>query len=109
MCAARLLRGNKNRREGGQGVVVFATSKFNSDVWAIKFFVYQRHFEEERAMYQDRTLGKVLPKVRSEIVLKSSTRIWPVNRTCVGARVSVSKTKQTVFWMLSSRIFEFRS
>ena len=71
----RLLPGSNNRREGGQGVVVFATSKFTSDTYAIKFFVFQRHFEEERAMYQDGILCKVLPEVRSEIVLKS----WTVN------------------------------
>ena len=67
----RLLPGSNNRREGGQGVVVFATSKFTSDTYAIKFFVFQRHFEEERAMYEDGILGKVLPEVRSKIVLKS--------------------------------------
>ena len=52
-------------------MVVFATSKFTSDTYAIKFFVFQRHFEEERAMYEDGILGKVLPEVRSKIVLKS--------------------------------------
>ena len=52
-------------------MVVFATSKYNSDLWAIKFFVLQHHFEEERAMYEDEVLSKVLPSVRSEIIPES--------------------------------------
>ena len=60
----RLLPGPQNRREGGQGVVVFATTSQNSDLWAIKFFLSQRHFAEERAMYEDPVLSPVLPEVR---------------------------------------------
>ena len=61
---SRLLPGPLNRREGGQGIVVFADSKSNNHMWAIKFFLSQRHFTEERSMYQNAALSSVLPKVR---------------------------------------------
>ena len=60
----RLLPGPQNRREGGQGIVVFATSNENSDLWAIKFFFCQGHFAAERAIYEDHALKHMLPEVR---------------------------------------------
>ena len=60
----RLLPGNHNRREGGQGVVVFATSILSSDNLAIKMFVSQRHFIEERNTYENTALAALLPNVR---------------------------------------------
>ena len=72
----RLLAGSRYRREGGQGVVVFAKCKHNPHLWAIKFFVLRRHFLAEQAMYNDPILSQILPEVCPSMTDTCSTIVW---------------------------------
>ena len=50
-------------------MVVFATSKCSTSLWAIKFFISQHHFAAERAMYENPLLRAALPAVRAWHIL----------------------------------------
>lgn len=59
----RLISCAQDVRTAGQAVVQMARHRLEGKDYAIKFFVSNRAFESEAALYQDRVLGEFLPKV----------------------------------------------
>eukprot|EP00892_Ulva_mutabilis_P002845 jgi/Ulvmu1/12561/UM091_0002.1 len=55
--------GELDRRQGGQGVVVFVVGERDKLAYAVKFFVSREAFLTERQLYESRTLGPLLPRV----------------------------------------------
>eukprot|EP00892_Ulva_mutabilis_P002846 jgi/Ulvmu1/12562/UM091_0003.1 len=55
--------GEWERRQGGQGIVAFATGTGDRLGYAIKFFVTLAAFAAERQLYESRVLGALLPKI----------------------------------------------
>eukprot|EP00892_Ulva_mutabilis_P002847 jgi/Ulvmu1/12563/UM091_0004.1 len=57
------LLGETQRRQGGQGVVAFATGMEDRLEYAIKFFVVHSSYIAERQLYESKLLGALLPKI----------------------------------------------
>ena len=87
----------------GQAVIQFAADKETREEYAIKVFLSRRAFEDEAALYEDKSnpLGQFLPQVR-DIVDNRDGRFTDASGHAMPPCIVMEKGESLDMWMLRS-------